>query len=385
MLPIKWKINDEFFIDKRQALKTSSELGIRPIFILGEDELWESIVPYTTNLNNLYKQRAIILREKYKKIKLFFSGGSDSRNILFTFLKNNIPIDEIVVRWSSISLDGRFHYVNDISTDAKNSLFEWDYAIKPVLDYVSLNFPKIKITIEDFTTPKINQENNFTVDNIIDVLEKNKFMRGTLGSVLQRIGRENNFVFEYQTANIFGVEKPIMIYNGTDYFFTFNDLSFEMFTGHSSGIPEPFYWSVDFPQLPVTQAYALAKYYEKNPNLKNNLLSRLYESEGREKIQKQNKIARSVLYSYWDENIFQVDKPNFYRDDWWGWLEKVLPISQQKINENFTVAVNEFYSDCQNSIGLMRVNQSDKKPRPKLPAAIFSKMYKINLDFVKNW
>ena len=37
------------------------------------------------------------LRDEYDYIRLYYSSGSDSETCLQTFMKNNIPIDEIVV------------------------------------------------------------------------------------------------------------------------------------------------------------------------------------------------------------------------------------------------------------------------------------------------
>jgi hypothetical protein len=51
----------------------------------------------TESWEELLLQRALLLREKYKYLKLWFSGGADSTTVLNTFLRNNIYIDEIVV------------------------------------------------------------------------------------------------------------------------------------------------------------------------------------------------------------------------------------------------------------------------------------------------
>ena len=43
------------------------------------------------------KERALQLKDELGEIILAFSGGSDSTLILNTFLKHNIPIDEVVM------------------------------------------------------------------------------------------------------------------------------------------------------------------------------------------------------------------------------------------------------------------------------------------------
>jgi len=47
------------------------------------------------SLESLYLKRAIKLREKYDYIILMYSGGSDSGNILDTFVNNDIILDEV--------------------------------------------------------------------------------------------------------------------------------------------------------------------------------------------------------------------------------------------------------------------------------------------------
>lgn len=49
------------------------------------------------SLKELYTQRAQQLRDDYDYLILSYSGGSDSHEILGTFLENNIFIDEIQV------------------------------------------------------------------------------------------------------------------------------------------------------------------------------------------------------------------------------------------------------------------------------------------------
>jgi hypothetical protein len=48
------------------------------------------------SLEELYRQRAQQIRESYGYLVLFYSGGSDSDNMIRTFIKNQIPFEEIV-------------------------------------------------------------------------------------------------------------------------------------------------------------------------------------------------------------------------------------------------------------------------------------------------
>jgi hypothetical protein len=87
----------------------------------------------------LLTDRALQLRDNYKYIKLFFSGGHDSTLMLNTFLNNNIHIDEIIV----------YRYaINDKFTNLSNEEID-AYAI-PFLKNLQKQLPKTKITEWDF-------------------------------------------------------------------------------------------------------------------------------------------------------------------------------------------------------------------------------------------
>ena len=89
--------------------------------------------------DELLTDRALQLRDTYKHIKLFFSGGHDSTLMLNTFLKNNIHIDEIIV----------YRYaINDNFTNLSNEEID-QYAI-PFLKNLQKQMPKTKITEWDF-------------------------------------------------------------------------------------------------------------------------------------------------------------------------------------------------------------------------------------------
>jgi hypothetical protein len=78
-------------------------------------------------LRELYKIRAKQLREKYDYIRLEFSGGGDSTTAIFSFLLNNIHLDEIVFRYPK---QGEKDVVGDVyNYDPSNTLSEWELTI----------------------------------------------------------------------------------------------------------------------------------------------------------------------------------------------------------------------------------------------------------------
>jgi hypothetical protein len=99
------------------------------------------------SLSQLYAIRAKQLREKYDYLVLHFSGGDDSTNILETFVRENIPLDEIMIR--GYELNDR-----DLSNglQSSNEVAESKVTAIPVARYVKEHFmPHVKITIADTT------------------------------------------------------------------------------------------------------------------------------------------------------------------------------------------------------------------------------------------
>ena len=83
-------------IDRKYG--TSSDI-ITPV--LFNDPDWVSKIDWSLepldSWENMCRERALQLKDELGEIILAFSGGSDSTLILNTFLKHNIPIDEVVM------------------------------------------------------------------------------------------------------------------------------------------------------------------------------------------------------------------------------------------------------------------------------------------------
>lgn len=93
-----WICDDRFFQSKAHALLYASEYSknIQYYYNDHEFEHWNWCIEPRESLAELYRQRAQQLRDQYDHIVLMFSGGSDSTNMLRTFLDNQIVIDEVI-------------------------------------------------------------------------------------------------------------------------------------------------------------------------------------------------------------------------------------------------------------------------------------------------
>ena len=110
--PVKYLYNNTLYGSAFKALTTAVldkkvHLGrygapndvIKPVIF--NDPNWVGNIDWTfepsESWDTLCKERAIQLKDEFGEIILAFSGGSDSTLILNTFLKHNIPVDEVVI------------------------------------------------------------------------------------------------------------------------------------------------------------------------------------------------------------------------------------------------------------------------------------------------
>lgn len=236
-------------------------------------KLWENY-DYTKISDKSYEQlkleRALKLREKYKYLKLYFSGGSDSITVLNTFIKNNIHIDEIV-NWKR-SL-GSFQ---KLDPNIENEL-----SAIPYLNYIQHSIPKTKITIENISITDLMMYNNglgsgkenrriiFGDPSELDFVPDHKYLY--LNDTRDGVG------------HIEGGQKPsIFLYNNQWYFGMYDTCC----TGFYNNA-EDFFFDKENPELFIKTVHNLTNYMnnlfltdtEKFENLKNNRNNRTVRAE----------------------------------------------------------------------------------------------------------
>ena len=74
-------------------------------------------------LDQLYDQRARQLREKYDYIIISYSGGADSHNIVSSFIRQGLHIDELVVNTME-SITDKFTVVDPTVKNPENAAAE---------------------------------------------------------------------------------------------------------------------------------------------------------------------------------------------------------------------------------------------------------------------
>ena len=268
----------------------------------------------------LYAQRARQLREKYDYLVLNYSAGSDSQNILDTFINNNIKLDEVLVRWFKSATDTEHRL--SMSASPSNFASEWELTLYPALKRLAQINPEIKIEFHD------------TSNDATEFYKNDDWLYSTNGSHLDPCA-----IFQFdlgykkyrqladkgiKTGHIFGIDKPrVIIKDGVFYTYFLDILTgIAHFTMdervNEFNKPELFYWSPDSVKILQKQTHIVMNFFKLNPgllsfihfeNLKFPHVRSTYEN-----------LIRSMIYPTWRTATFQVGKPTsvFHceYDDW---------------------------------------------------------------------
>lgn len=274
-----------------------------------DDRVLEAI-----DLDSLYKERAMQLRDKYDYLVLYYSGGSDSLNILKTFLSNNIKLDCVYVLHPEAAANRNIYVPNQNDTSGYNQISEWDLTIKHDLESLRLSHPEIHIEIGDWA----NSVESFADDfekQLADFADPQLHMARFLKKHCPCKFEDEKLAQRKTVGTIYGVDKPNIQEKDGGCYFYFADVSSSgrVNPKNPSGV-EYFYWSPEFPLLVMAQAYKTYKWYVAHPEFR-------YLIDGDNVIQKRpwnlvfgdqdlrQQCIKNAVYTTWDSSRFQVTSP----------------------------------------------------------------------------
>lgn len=241
-LPVEWHYNQDAY----QAINWTQEPP-------GSLDFW-------------YEQRARQIRDQYDYIVLWFSGGADSHNILQTFVRNNIFIDEIA------------QYTNmSAAHDDKDTFFHEELAQTsiPITQQLIGNNPIYKNTqhrLVDITDMEIKllKDNETRWDHFYRVNSYFSPVTLTRYQLRQQVADYANMIDQgKKLCFVWGIEKPEITQQGKSWFVNFKDgldhgvSAYAQMLNRPGEYDEYFYWGADFPMLPCKQAHVIKNYCKK--------------------------------------------------------------------------------------------------------------------------
>jgi len=187
----------------------------------------------TDSFNDLIVERLKQLRSKYAYLRLWFSGGKDSRIILDTAIKNNIKIDEILTIMYQPA--GRFPIGAQVELETNAIAYLNEIALQ-----------KTKITIINFGPEHFNAafcDPNWIHNNILHTLHSPFYP----GLFFSKVNPEFQLVEkDKDVGDISGGTHPHVYYCNDCWTFYYVDLQFAF---DSNGYTENFLAHDDMPEL----------------------------------------------------------------------------------------------------------------------------------------
>lgn len=267
-----------------------------------------SIEP-TAELEELYKQRALQLREAYDHLVLFYSGGVDSWNILKTFIKHNIKLDEIYMFGAFEAEESQYSVLGN-SRDPGYYTREIKQSLPLVRKLVENH--KIKINVFDWTRHILEAANDLDWIWTAGVRFDPTCM---VRSKFHKIFREHNELLHKgkKVGFVYGVDKPRLLRDNNSIYFAFLDVIMTTGTLPTNDIlgeywenDEYFYWTPNMPELAIKQSHVVVNWLRANNKI--HLIKHMKNIAGFHDEHYYAEVNRSV-YPDWDPGIWQIKKP----------------------------------------------------------------------------
>jgi len=274
-------------------------------------------------LDQLYDKRARELREKYDYIVLAFSGGGDSNNVLESFLRQNLFIDEIVV---NVMEDRNKVTILDQSVmNNWNEAAEFKLQTIPRLKEVEKISPKTKISIIDLSNHVFNFLSDFGDAGWLDFTRERLNVSGLMRhNFLHFKEIRKRFDRDKKIAMILGIEKPRTYIRKNRFGLLFSDKAVNIATveefidDYENTSIEYFYWHPSCAKMIAKQAHVIKRFLETFPKYKIDWTPTDLKDLFKKHRTVHERVLRPLLYSSWKETYWQSDKSTL---DWYSEID----------------------------------------------------------------
>jgi hypothetical protein len=333
-----YRVGDLRTYSKLEAIELHQKTGHHPEWYFNEAVFrsydWKSEPQLP--LTELYRQRAQQIRDQYDYVVLFYSGGSDSTNILNTFVDNNIKLDECASFWAQ-GADGDLtsHFSTEVASVAIPRM-------KTLPDITHRLLDLSEITEQVMTDPNVKFDWIYFMNNYFS---PNNYVRSHLRRIIpayrKMIDAGKSVCF------VWGAEKPRVYSVDGKYCVRFQDLvdntvsPWQQQNPQAGEFDELFYWSPKFASGIIKQAHVIMRFlktatinpidFRPHQNFNNSGTMYHYGSTTRngQKYWLTADGINQLLYPTWNINTISVGKPRSpiwsNRDDWFfktiGWSD----------------------------------------------------------------
>lgn len=353
-----YRVNNKYFTEKIDAiLEANSTLS--DIEWNFHDEIYSKI-DWTTepepSLDDFYRMRAQQIRDQYDYVIVMCSGGGDSRNVAYSFLRNGIKIDEII---ASAPLEGLKQYsATSVDNSAENTMSETMLAQLPLIEAIHSEYPKVKITLNDYFNTLVEYKTDEWLFRSGDWIHPSSVARYNLEKLTHIRAMADA---GKRIAIVYGIDKPTLR-------FTRQDTIQIAIADRTINVQRPafevdypnvdnvlFYFTPDMPLLQVKQCHVLARWLFRPENAK--ALSYTLNAKSPPASYEQNRYRNSLyeraiipcIYPTTSIDVFQGHKPTrMFLGEHDGWFYQMHSTTRtyemiESDFRNFTAAIHDKY------------------------------------------
>lgn len=316
-----YQIGTTRYYNKVVALTEASKTGEFPNWSFNRetfDRIDWTVEP-SLDLKELYRRRAQQIRQQYDYIRLEFSGGSDSATVAYSFINNGIHLDEVVFRYPKT---GENRVCDDpFNTKPENTLSEFRYAAKPILDWISVNSPRTKITIHDYSQDMLlSRHDESWVYQTRDYFQPGHPFKHTVAAVDDH---KRTLDQGRKVCVLWGIDKPKICIRDKKWYLYFMDIQANIANPeigqYYNATNEYFFWQPDLPEVLCKQAHMIMRWFNLPANRHLQHLTRWPNYSFAQRTSFEH-IIKPLIYPDYDMTLFQTSKPtnSFYNEmDYW--------------------------------------------------------------------
>jgi hypothetical protein len=318
------------------------------------DNVCSALQASSSNASTAHRDTHLVLEFALKTIR----GGADSTNMVHSFLKNGIHLDEIV---AGAPVSGLKNWQDTTDTSAKNTISETRLAQLPELKEIAAKYPTVKVTIHDYFKDMLE----YKTDEWL--WKSGSYIHPTFAARYCLERDEYNYLKKIADSGkricfLYGLDKPCIIENQNSYYVLFRDIlinnGFQALE-HPMSTVELFYYNGDLPQLMVKQAHVTARYISRPENVdvynnmlynSKNMITKLSEAWkfNTDPTWHSGLFERAIvpaIYPSLSKKVFQANKPTvafFAQHD--AWFEKLHKdtTSWQMMESDFKLFLFDF-------------------------------------------
>ena len=318
-----YRVGTEVFYSKPEAYIYATETNQQPLWIFNPLELarFDWTQEPKTGIQELYRLRALQLREQYDWIRIEASGGGDSTTAVFAFLLNGIHLDEVVFRYPE-KLDKNVAG-DPFNTKPENNLTERHFAAEPLLNWIKTHYPKVIVTMQDFSDNFLDKDymkDESWVFNTRDWFQPSHGIKfGNFNTVAHKRRADSG----KKICVLWGIDKPKTCVVDNKWYVYFTDIQPNTvcpIIGDFNNITsELFFWTPDMPEIVAKQAHMIKTWFDLPHNQK---YRHLVDGPKKSIAQRTSYewIVKSIIYPDYDLSTWQTAKPEkvFYNEmDHW--------------------------------------------------------------------